>query len=117
MSPALPDDELGRLVDEEYLAPLLRPLPSSPRTSTAEGSVTYLYAPERMAPILNLWPDAKFVIALRDPLAMLPSLHARLLVTGDETIRDLPNAWAKIADRAQGKSDPQARDRSALAAL
>jgi hypothetical protein len=38
---------------------------------------------------------------------MLPSLHARLLVTGDETIRDFPTAWAKIAERARGKSLPK----------
>jgi hypothetical protein len=69
--------------------------------------VTYLYVPERMAPILKLWPEAKFIIALRDPISMLPSLHARLLVTGDETIRDFRNAWAKIPERAAGKSLPK----------
>ena len=63
--------------------------------------------PERMKPILRLWPKAKFVIALRDPLSMLPSLHARLLVTGDETIRDFPAAWAKIGERAAGRSIPK----------
>ncbi len=73
----------------------------------AEGSVTYLYVAERMRPILDLWPDSKFVIALRDPLSMLPSLHARLLVTGDETIRDFPTAWSKIEERAQGQSLPK----------
>ena len=73
----------------------------------AEGSVTYLYVPDRMKPILELWPEAKFVIALRDPLSMLPSLHARLLVTGDETIRDFPTAWAKIGERAAGRSVPK----------
>ena len=60
-----------------------------------------------MLPILKLWPDAKFIIALRDPLSMLPSLHARLLVTGDETIRDFPEAWAEIDERAQGRSIPK----------
>ncbi|QDP18831.1 sulfotransferase family protein [Sphingomonas xanthus] len=73
----------------------------------AEGSVTYLYAPEKMAPILKLWPDAKFVIALRDPLSMLPSLHARLLVTGDETVRDFRDAWAMIGERAEGRNVPR----------
>ena len=60
-----------------------------------------------MEPVLKLWPDARFIIALRDPLAMLPSLHARLLVTGDETIREFPKAWAKIDERAKGKSIPK----------
>ena len=60
-----------------------------------------------MEPILRLWPDAKFIIALRDPLAMLPSLHSRLLVTGDETITDFGHAWDKIGQRARGRSIPR----------
>jgi len=102
----LDDQTLRRLVDEEYLERFFGQCAGSEKLR-AEGSVTYLYTPERMAPILNLWPDAKFVIALRDPLAMLPSLHSRLLVTGDETITDFARAWAKIEDRANGRSVPR----------
>ncbi len=103
---ALPETELEPLVAEEYWQRFFGHCDGDPKLY-AEGSVTYLYVPERMAPILKLWPNAKFVIALRDPVAMLPSLHARLLVTGDENIRDFPTAWAKIDERAQGKSVPK----------
>lgn len=103
---ALADDEIEDVVAEQYWRRFFGHCESDPKLY-AEGSVTYLYVPERMAPILKLWPDAKFVIALRDPLSMLPSLHARLLVTGDETIRDFPTAWAKIDERAQGRSLPK----------
>ena len=103
---ALPASELEGVVAEEYWQRFFGHCEGDPQLY-AEGSVTYLYVPERMEPILKLWPEAKFVIALRDPLSMLPSLHARLLVTGDETIRDFPTAWAKIGDRAQGKSIPK----------
>ena len=103
---ALAGDELRQTVEEEYWQRFFGHCEGEPRLY-AEGSVTYLYVPERMAPILKLWPQARFVIALRDPLSMLPSLHARLLVTGDETIRDFPTAWAKINERAQGKSLPK----------
>ena len=103
---ALPDDEIAEVIAEEYWKRFFGHCEGDPKLY-AEGSVTYLYVPERMAPILKLWPNAKFVIALRDPLSMLPSLHARLLVTGDETIRDFPTAWAKIGERAQGKSLPK----------
>jgi len=103
---ALPETELEALVAEEYWQRFFGHCDGDPKLY-AEGSVTYLYVPERMAPILKLWPNAKFVIALRDPVAMLPSLHARLLVTGDENIRDFPTAWAKIDERAQGKSVPK----------
>ncbi len=100
------DAEMLAHVEEEYLERFFGQCDGNEKLR-AEGSVTYLYAPETMAPILKLWPDARFVIALRDPLVMLPSLHARLLVTGDETIREFPRAWAKIAERAQGKSIPK----------
>jgi Sulfotransferase family len=73
----------------------------------AEASVTYLYTPERMAPILQRWPDAKFVIAVRDPLEMLPSLHRRLMYLGDETETDFGKAWALSSERAQGRSIPR----------
>lgn len=102
----IPADEIEQLVAEEYWQRFFGHCDGEPQLY-AEGSVTYLYVPERMAPILKLWPNAKFVIALRDPLSMLPSLHARLLVTGDETIRDFPTAWAKIGERARGKSLPK----------
>ena len=103
---ALKGDELKQVVAEEYWQRFYGHCEGEPQLY-AEGSVTYLYVPERMEPILKLWPNAKFVIALRDPLSMLPSLHARLLVTGDETIRDFRQAWAKIGERAQGKSLPK----------
>ena len=103
---ALPASELEPLVETEYWQRFFGHCEGDPKLY-AEGSVTYLYVPERMAPILKLWPEAKFIIALRDPVAMLPSLHARLLVTGDENIRDFPAAWAKIGDRAKGKSVPK----------
>jgi len=103
---ALPEDKLERAIEEEYWQRFFGHCDDDAQLY-AEGSVTYLYVPERMAPILKRWPDAKFVIALRDPLSMLPSLHARLLVTGDETIRDFRKAWAKIGERAQGKSLPK----------
>lgn len=102
----LPEEELQPLVEEEYWRRFFGQCEGDPQLY-AEGSVTYLYVPERMAPILKIWPKAKFVIALRDPLSMLPSLHARLLVTGDETIRDFPTAWNKTGERARGRSVPK----------
>ena len=69
--------------------------------------MTYLYAPERMAPVLRLWPDAKFVIAVRDPMEMLPSLHLRLLFNGDEVEPDFERAWSLAARRREGKEVPR----------
>ena len=50
----------------------------------ADASVTYLYLPEQLEPVLELWPDSRFVVAVRNPLEMLPSLHRRLIYLGDE---------------------------------
>jgi hypothetical protein len=103
---ALSGKELDTVIEEEYLERFFSQC-SGTEKLRAEGSVTYLYTPERMDPILKRWPDAKFIIALRDPLAMLPSLHQRLLVTGDENISDFRKAWAKIEDRSKGRSIPR----------
>jgi hypothetical protein len=73
----------------------------------AEGSVTYLYAPERMEAILRLWPQARFVICVRDPIEMLPSLHLRLLYLGDEVETDFERAWSLTEARRQGRHIPR----------
>jgi hypothetical protein len=73
----------------------------------AEGSVSYLYAPEKLLPLLELWPEAKFVISLRDPMEMIPSLHQRLLYQGDETEKNLERAWALIGERRAGRKVPR----------
>ena len=106
-SPASTMSSFDRLVEEEYLERFFGHCERH-RKLRAEGSVTYLYAPERMAPILKLWPDAKFVIALRDPLSMLPSLHAAAAGHRRRDYPRFPKAWAKIDERAQGKSIPRA---------
>jgi hypothetical protein len=72
----------------------------------AEGSVSYLYAPDRVEVVLQAWPNAKFIIAVRDPLEMLPSLHQRLLFQGDENVRDFARAWDLRRTRARGENVP-----------
>ena len=103
-------------MNEEYLQRFFGHC-SGAEEMRAEGSVTYLYTPERMEPILRLWPDAKFIIALRDPLAMLPSLHSRLLVTGDETITDFGRGLGQDRRTRPGALDSAQRDRPAVPAL
>jgi len=97
---------LRDLVEREYLDRYYAQCDAS-RDTGVDGSVSYLYAPEHLVPALSLWPDAKFVIALRDPMTMLPSLHGRLKYTGDETIERFEEAWAAIPDRVAGKRIPR----------
>jgi len=98
-------DSLRQTLDEEYLGAFFPHRRDG--AVLAEGSVSYLYAPEQMAPILRRWPDARFVIAVRDPMEMIPSLHQRLLYTGDETVADLERAWALIPERRRGRAIPR----------
>jgi hypothetical protein len=102
----LSEDEFEQRVEDHYLSRYFSHC-AGDRPLLAEASVSYLYAPERMEPILRRWPDARFIIAVRDPVEMLPSLHQRLLYLGDETETDFARAWALSAERAEGRSIPR----------
>ena len=99
------DAELKKQIEVEYLQRFFRA--DSERRVGADGSVTYLYKPEQLAPILRVWPDSRFVIALRNPLTMLPSLHKRLIYVGEETLAKFSDAWAAVPDRAAGRRIPR----------
>lgn len=100
------EGELQAFVREQYLDRYFGDIDPSAEL-IAEGSVSYLYGPERLLPLLRLWPDAKFIIAVRDPLELIPSLHQRLVYQGDETVRDLATAWRLIPERRAGRKVPR----------
>ena len=101
----LPDGELRETVQAEYLSRYFPDVGPS-KSVLAEGSVTYLYRAEQMLPILRVWPEAKFIIAIRDPMELLPSLHQRLLYLGDEVVTDFARAWALTDRRRKGLNVP-----------
>ena len=100
------DEELRDFIAGHYLARYFPDVDPSAKV-IAEGSVSYLYAPQHMQAVLRLWPDAKFIIAARDPLQLIPSLHQRLLYQGDEVVKDLETAWRMIEDRRNGRKVPR----------
>jgi hypothetical protein len=102
---AVLDSELPVRVERDYLRRFFRRDPN--RRIGMDASVTYLYAPEQLEPVLKLWPDARFVVSFRDPMTMLPSLHRRLVYIGDETIERFEDAWAAIPDRRAGRRIPE----------
>ena len=102
----VPIEALRRQVEADYLRRYFAHRPREGRL-LAEGSVSYLYAAAQMEPILNLWPDARFFICLRDPLEMLPSLYQRLVFNGDETAGNFAQAWALMPERASGRQIPR----------
>jgi len=101
----LSQGELKQRVEREYLQRFFHR--DASRRVGVDASVTYLYAPEQLEPIMRLWPDSRFVVSVRDPLAMLPSLHRRLIYVGLETIPTFAKAWAASADRAAGRRIPR----------
>jgi hypothetical protein len=101
----LPLDELRQVVERDYVERYFAH--RSGESVLAEGSVSYLYAPEQLEPALRLWPEAKFIICLRNPLQMVPSLHQRHFVNGDETVRKFERAWALTEERRNGRRIPR----------
>jgi len=101
----LADAELRRRIEHDYLDHYFAD-PEDEQSVGTDASVSYLYTPEQLEPALRLWPDSRFVVGVRDPLTLLPSLHKRLIFTGDENIRDFDHAWAAVPDRAAGRRIP-----------
>jgi hypothetical protein len=101
----LEEPELRQVVEHDYLDHFFAE-PEGERRVGADASVSYLYAPEQLEPVLRLWPDSRFVVGVRDPLTFLPSLHKRLIFTGDESIRRFDDAWDAVPDRAAGRRIP-----------
>jgi hypothetical protein len=101
----LDDEQLKDTVAGDYLDRFFPDRAGFPLI--AEGSVTSLYIPDRVVPVLKLWPDAKFIISVRNPLEMIPSLHQRLFYNGDEDAADFAKAWALVPERRQGRRIPK----------
>ncbi|MCL6729450.1 sulfotransferase family protein [Sphingomonas hankyongi] len=102
----LAEPELRTRVESEYLDKFFDD-PEPGRSVAMDGSVSYLYVPEQLEPALRLWPGSRFIVGVRDPLTLLPSLHRRLIYVGDENIMSFEEAWAAIPDRAAGRRIPR----------
>ncbi|HEY7950697.1 MAG TPA: sulfotransferase [Solirubrobacterales bacterium] len=73
----------------------------------ADSSVGYLCSERAAGEIHAAVPGARIVIALRNPLDAIPSLHRHCLYYGLEEIEDLGEALAAEADRAAGRRMPR----------
>ncbi|MDN5865524.1 MAG: sulfotransferase, partial [Gammaproteobacteria bacterium] len=72
-----------------------------------EGSVSYLYSKEALEGIVQVNPQARFIVMLRSPVAMIQSYHARMLLLLQEDVRDFGEAWRLQSLRARGKRIPR----------
>jgi hypothetical protein len=75
--------------------------------AVGEASVWYLYSSTAVDNILAYNADAKFIIMLRNPVDMAPSLHEELLFTGRESIQAFEVAWDLQEIRRMGRSLPR----------
>ena len=72
-----------------------------------EASPVYLYAPEAVERILEIDPNAKLVVMVRNPVDLVHSLHGRMLYTMDEDVKDFATAWRLREARSRGESLPK----------
>jgi hypothetical protein len=72
-----------------------------------DSSVGYLCSERAAGEIHARAPDARIVIALRNPLDAIPSLHQHCLYYGIEEIEDLGAALAAEDERAAGRRLPR----------
>ncbi len=102
----LPEDvNVGRL-EQDYIGAFFRADQMS-RQALGEGSVSYLYSPAAIRTIDRIFPDARFLVMVRNPLEMIPSYHARMLFTMDEDVRNFERAWQLQGSRAKGRRIPR----------
>ncbi|HEX2254228.1 MAG TPA: sulfotransferase [Thermoanaerobaculia bacterium] len=74
--------------------------------AVGEGTVWYLYSQVAVANILAAHPQARFLVMVRNPLELAPSLHSQLLWGGEEDEPDFARAWALQDERRRGRSVP-----------
>ncbi len=72
-----------------------------------EGSVSYFYAPDAIGRILSVFPQAKFIAMVRNPVDMVSSYHGRMVFLRQETETDFGRAWALQASRERGEQVPR----------
>lgn len=61
--------------------------------AVGEASVWYLSSSTAVTNILRYAPEAKFIVMLRNPAEMAPSLHEEMVFTGRDDVADFAEAW------------------------
>ncbi|MDA9589739.1 sulfotransferase domain-containing protein [Opitutales bacterium] len=72
-----------------------------------EASTTYLRSIVAVPGILKYAEQPKFIVCLRNPVEMAPSVHGQLCHTLYEEIEDFTEAWAAQSERAEGLRIPK----------
>jgi hypothetical protein len=105
----LPELRIRTLMAARAYVELFRP--ASDEIVVAEGSVWTLRSAFAAAEIKDFEPGARIIIMLRDPVAVLASLHGELCRAGVEDILDLRAALDAEGDRRAGRRIPAGVER------
>ena len=68
-----------------------------------DASVWQLYSPNAIPNILRERDDARFIVMLRSPMQMIPSMHSQQVFNGNELEPDIGKALALNEARIEGK--------------
>jgi len=74
--------------------------------AVGEASVWYLSSAAAIGNILRHRPAARFIVLLRSPVEMAPALHAEMVLSGHENVRDFRRAWDLQDERRAGRCLP-----------
>lgn len=101
------DDFSHRHIDlfDEYLK-CFNDQDGGPKSAVGEGSVFYLYSQNAVPNILARYPDARFIVMLRDPVEAAYAWHWQALFSFGESITDFESAWRMQVSRLSGSNIP-----------
>lgn len=74
--------------------------------AVGEASMTYMYSEVALNRILEINPDSRLLLAVRNPVDLISSWHSHSLATLNENEADIRKAWELQEERAQGRSIP-----------
>ena len=74
--------------------------------AVGESSVHYLRSQVAIPKLLDKYPDAKFIVMVRNPVTFLRSWHNQLIYSLSETEQDFATAWNLQENRRQGRDLP-----------
>lgn len=71
-----------------------------------DASVWYLHSSSAVPEIESKYQGSRFIVCVRNPVSMAPSLHQQLCFETVEDLDDFELAWRAQSDRAQGRRIP-----------
>lgn len=74
--------------------------------AVGESSTWYFRSQEAVPRIEQAFPDSRYIVMLRNPVEMAPSLHWQIIFNGDEDVKSFEKAWKLDPSRERGENIP-----------